>query len=138
MARPAKPCPSWANGLPDALQALDLSTCHPPARVEFEREIEQLAEGSGFRNLEWYIPYLYSQPASILDYLPGNGYLFLDDAAEIMATLADLTGQAEQVARDLAAAGDIPRDLDGPILRGRRLEREVQRASGAAPWPNHT
>jgi transcription-repair coupling factor (superfamily II helicase) len=99
-----------------ALQALDLSSCHPPARIGFEREIAQLAEGSGFRDLEWYIPYLYSQPASILDYLPGNGYLFLDDAAELAATLAELSGQAEQVARDLATAGDVPRDLAVPYF----------------------
>ncbi len=108
----------------EALQALDLSNCHPPARIEFEREIAQLAEGSGFCNLEWYIPYLYSQPASILDYLPGNGYLLLDDGAEIGATLADLSGQAEQVARDLATAGDVARDLRVPYLSADLLREQ--------------
>ncbi len=67
----------------DRLRALDLNGCHPPARIEYEREIAQLVEGSGFRHLEWYIPYLYSQPASLLDYLTGNARLLLDDGGEI-------------------------------------------------------
>ncbi|PKO22018.1 MAG: transcription-repair coupling factor [Chloroflexi bacterium HGW-Chloroflexi-1] len=97
----------WAS---EKLAALDLSVCHPPARIEYEREIAELVAGGGFRNLEWYIPYLYSQPASLLDYLPPAGWLLLDDAAEVVAALGDLEGQAIQLARDLAAAGDVPPD----------------------------
>ena len=56
----------------ERLARLDLACCHPPARVEFEREIEALRNGSGFRNLEWYLPYLYSQPGTLADYLPAR------------------------------------------------------------------
>ena len=84
--------------------------CHPPARVEFEREIEALRNGSGFRNLEWYIPYLYSQPGTLADYLPAqNAWLIVEDAGELLASLADLEGQAEQLGRDLKAAGRYSR-----------------------------
>jgi transcription-repair coupling factor (superfamily II helicase) len=100
----------------ERLDKLDLSPCHPPARMEYEREREQLAEGTGFRNLEWYIPYLYSQPASILDYLPAGGWLLLDDAAELMGTLADLGGQAEQLSKDLLTAGDVPGGMVAPYF----------------------
>ena len=55
--------------------------------------------GSGFRNLEWYIPYLYSQPGTLIDYLPAEGaWLIVEDVAELLASLADLEGQAEQLA----------------------------------------
>ena len=109
----------------DTLHRLDLSACHPPARVEYEREIGQLAEGSGFRNLEWYIPYLYSQPASLLDYVPANGLLLLDDGAELMSMLADLPGQAEQLARDLTTAGDIPANLAEPYFAAGVLREKL-------------
>ena len=62
--------PRLGEAVAERLNALDLSGCHPPARNEYESEIAQLVAGSGFRNLEWYIPYLYSRPASLLDYLP--------------------------------------------------------------------
>ena len=107
------------------LRELDLSACHPPARIEFEREIEQLVHGSGFRNLEWYTPYLYSQPGCLTDYLPAaaNTWLIVEDAGELMATLSDLEGQAEQLARDLHTAGDVPAVLARPYL-GAEVLRE--------------
>ncbi len=42
--------------------------------------------------------------------------LVLDDAAELMAALADLEGQAEQLARDLATAGDVPPSATAPYF----------------------
>jgi transcription-repair coupling factor (superfamily II helicase) len=108
--------PKLGERAAERLQAINLAGCHPPARSEYEREIMQLQGGSGFRNLEWYIPYLYSQPASLVEYLPPGGWLLLDDAGEIMTSLGDLNGQAEQLAHDLAAAGDIPAGLAAPYF----------------------
>ena len=107
------------------IQALDLAQCHPPARVEFEKEIAQLLSGSGFRTLEWYVPYLYTQPASLLDYLPEGSWLLLDDAADLLAALANLEGQAEQIMRDLIAARDIPADLLAPHFTASTLRERL-------------
>ena len=108
--------PKLGERIHDRLHCLDLTPCHPPARIEYEREIEQLGQGSGFRNLEWWLPYLYSQPASLLDYLPSSGLLLIDDAAEMMAALADLGGQADQLLRDLTIAGDLPAGVLPPYF----------------------
>lgn len=109
--------PRLAARVADRLGGIACDGCHPPARTEFEREIAQLLAGSGFRNLEWYIPYLYSQPATVADYLPASGaWLIVEDADDLLATLADLAGQAEQLARDLRAAGDVPAELAPPYF----------------------
>jgi transcription-repair coupling factor (superfamily II helicase) len=108
------------------LKALDLSACHPPARNEYENEIAQLLAGTGFRSLEWYLPYLYSQPGSLLDYLPESGLLLLDDAAELVAALSDLEGQADQLARDLTAAGDIPANVETPSFASAALRQKLR------------
>ena len=106
----------------ERLAGLDLAACHPPARVEFEREIESLRHGSGIRNLEWYIPYLYSQPGALVDYLPErDAWLMVEDAGELLASLADLGGQAEQLGRDLKAAGDTPPVVAPPYFPGDAL-----------------
>ncbi len=117
--------PRLGERVRDRLAGLDLSPCHPPARIEYEREIEQLIEGSGFRNLEWWAPYLYSQPATLLDYLPPSGLLLIDDAAETMATLSDLAGQAEQLQRDLAGAGDLPAGVQPPYFAPAILRQAI-------------
>ena len=120
--------PKLGERVAERLQALDLSVSHPPARSEYQSEIQHLLMGTGFRQLEWYTPYLYSQPAMLLDYLPANGWLFVDDAAELSSMLADLNGQAEQLARDLTGAGDVPGNLlPHPISPRRRYRRSWPR-----------
>ena len=118
--------PKLGERMAERLQGLDLAPCHPPARIEFEREIGQLVAGSGFRGLEWYLPYLYSQPASLVDYLPQTGaWLVIEDPAEVTAMLADLEGQAEQLARDLRTAGDVPAGLTAPHFAGDTLRERL-------------
>ena len=56
-----------------------------------------------------------------------------------MATLADLEGQAEQLARDLRAAGDVPAVLAPPYftadaLRERLCARPVPGQRSLRPW----
>jgi transcription-repair coupling factor (superfamily II helicase) len=119
--------PKIGERVADKLRTLDLAACHPPARIEFERELAQLVSGSGCRNLEWYIPYLYSQPGCLTDYLPAaaNSWLIIEDAGELMAALSDLEGQAEQLARDLHAAGDVPAVLARPYLAAEVLRERL-------------
>ncbi len=118
--------PKLGERMAERLHGLDLAPCHPPARIEFEREIGQLVAGSGFRGLEWYLPYLYSQPASLVDYLPQAGaWLVIEDPAEVTAMLADLEGQAEQLARDLRTAGDVPAILAAPHFGGDALRERL-------------
>ncbi len=117
--------PRLGERVADRLRDLDLEPCHPPARMEYERETEQLLRGSGFRGLEWWLPYLYSQPASLLDYLPPSGLLLVDDAAELISTLADLEGQADQLLRDLATAGDLPKNVLPPFFASARLRQAL-------------
>ncbi len=118
--------PRLAERAEDRLNGLDFSGCHPPARTEFEKELAQLRAGSGFRNLEWYIPYLYSQPGSLVDYLPAQAaWLVIEDIPELMASFSDVTGQAEQLARDLRAAGDVPAVLAAPYFTAETLRERL-------------
>ncbi|MCS7220456.1 MAG: transcription-repair coupling factor [Anaerolineae bacterium] len=105
----------------ERLAALDLSPCHPPARAEYEQEIDQLVAGVSCRGIEWYLPYLYTHPASPLHHLPVEALLILDDAAEIISTGMDLEGQAERLRRDLTATGELPENALPPYFQWTQL-----------------
>lgn len=105
----------------ERLAALDLSSCHPPARVEYEQEMDQLAAGISCRGVEWYLPYLYTHPASPLHHLPAEALLILDDAAEIASTVADLDGQAERLRHDLITTGELPSNTIPPYFQWAEL-----------------
>jgi len=100
--------PRYGATAQERLDALDKSPLHPPARHELDEQRRQLLEGTGFRGQEWYIPYLYSQPASLLDFLPPDALIVVDDGAELMILATELEAQAGQTQRDLITGGDLP------------------------------
>jgi transcription-repair coupling factor (superfamily II helicase) len=80
-------------------------------REELRLEVDHLRESQSFHGIEWYLPYCYEQPASLLDYLPNEGTLLLDDAIDFFATLYELETQANGLAAELHRSGELPRDF---------------------------
>ncbi len=109
-----------------ALLSLDAANCHPPAQFELQREAEQLAAGAAFRGVEFYLPYLHPQPATLLDYLPDEGLLLIDAAADLAAVALDLEGQALQVQADLIKSGDLAQGFIRPFLSWEVLRPQIE------------
>ena len=84
---------------------------HPPELAEaLAAHREGLAVGAPFPGLEFYLPYFYSQPASLVDYLPGDGVLVLDDAVETADAWAGFEEEAVGL-REMAEREDnLPPD----------------------------
>jgi len=77
-------------------------------REELRREVEFLAQGHSFHGVEWYLPYAYDQPASILDYVDAGATLVVDDALDLFATLAEQELQAQSLQVELLRTGELP------------------------------
>ncbi|MEA3335507.1 MAG: transcription-repair coupling factor [Chloroflexota bacterium] len=108
------------------LSALDVRPLHPPARYELDQQREQLKQGTGFRGQEWYIPYLYSQPGSIFDFLPQDAFVFVDDGAEFMTLVTELEAQAAQTLRDLTTGGELPGNPLAPHFDWQALKTQLE------------
>jgi len=80
-------------------------------REQLRREVGLLAEGNSFHGIEWYLPYFYPQPASLLDYMDESTLLVLDDEAEIVQTMGELEGQATNLREELIRSGELPTDF---------------------------
>ena len=80
-------------------------------REELRMEVDHLRESQSFHGIEWYLPYFYEQPASLLDYLPTEGTLLLDDTIDFFATLYELETQANGLAAELHRTGELPRNF---------------------------
>ena len=98
-------------------------------REELRTEVSALANAQSFRGIEWYLPYFYDQPASLLGYLPDDALLVVDGAAELMDTLHELEGQAGSLREELMRSGELPRDFASSAftrdeLRERLLARD--------------
>ena len=93
---------------------LDLSLCHPPARMEYQEDLAHLEQGLYFRGIAFYLPFFYSFPATLLDYLPAGGLTLVDDWDAFMATTVDMDRQAQALRADLIKAGELPSNFPAP------------------------
>ncbi len=101
---------------------LDLSTCHESAAAEFEANLAALEEGQHFKGLEFYIPHLYSQPGNLIDFLPSEGLVIVDDLTELAASMADLEASALELQKTLLEAGELPSGLPIPYFTWDELQ----------------
>ncbi len=111
------------------ISALDLSACHPIAESGFKRDREMLEDGRRFHGIEFYLQYLYTNPASLIDHLAETGVLVVEDWSEVEATAQSLEFQAEDVRGDLEARRELPPNVALPYLawhslRDRLLSRK--------------
>ncbi len=86
---------------------------------------EPLANGAPFPHLEFYLPYFHSQPATLLDYLPEDALIMIDDWGALHDSMADLEEQAIALHRDKLAAGHLPPDYPLPYLTWDELQDEL-------------
>ncbi len=93
---------------PEATSPLNDPSLLLAVREQIRVEVEQLAQGHSFHGIEWYVPYFYDQPASLLDYMTGETTLVVDDASELFATLHELEGQAENLRQELIRSSELP------------------------------
>ena len=94
-------------------------------REELRLEVEQLSQGQSFHGVEWYLPYFYEQPTSLLDYLDGDATLVLDDSLDFFATVHELEGQAANLCEELQRSGELPHNFALPFFTGEELRSQL-------------
>ena len=118
--------PRLAPPAADRAADLDISLCHPPARMEYQEDVAGLQQGTFFRGIEFYLPFFYSYPATLLDYLPQAGLFVVDDWAALMAAVVDLDSQARTLQTDLVKAGELPQDFPPPYFSWEEVSQPLQ------------
>jgi transcription-repair coupling factor (superfamily II helicase) len=95
------------------LDRIDLSRCSPEARERFEEEIALLRGGDAPAGLDFYVPFLAS--AILLDHLPPDSLVIVDEEQDIAAAVEEAIGQAEISRIEMERSGEIPRGLPSPL-----------------------
>ncbi len=85
-------------------------------------DLASLRRGRAFPNLEYYLPLIYANPASLLDYLLPTGLVIIDDYEEFRAVSEELAAHAQQVAAEQAA---LPPGYPSPIYTWDEIASEL-------------
>lgn len=132
--------PRYAGRAVERLNEWNISNLQPGTKISFEEDMARLAGGVNFRGIEYYLPFFYNgdRPhpdgtgaASILDYLPGNTLVFVEDADELAAVVDELDTQARNYKRDLTDVGDLPAEWPSPYFGWPALAAELAARNAA-------
>ncbi|MBN1220367.1 MAG: transcription-repair coupling factor [Anaerolineae bacterium] len=126
--------PRCAERAVNQLQQWDLSNLQPSARIAFEEDMARLASGTTFRGIEYYLPFFYkghptqsnqTWGASLLDYLPAEALVFIEDPEELAVVVDELETQARTLKQDLTDVGDLPGEWPDPYFGWQTLPKSL-------------
>ena len=85
-------------------------------RTELEAHCRDLAAATPFPGIEFYLPYFYTAPATLLDYLPSEALIVVDDPQELADAWAGLEEEAVNLRAAAEKAGILPPDYPLPYV----------------------
>jgi transcription-repair coupling factor (superfamily II helicase) len=85
-------------------------TAFQPAdvRAESEAHYEGLASAAPFPGIEFYLPYFYTHPTTLLDYFPPESLIVVDDPQELAGAWAGLEEEAVNLRSAAEEANILP------------------------------
>ena len=88
-------------------------------------EFGKLEEGTSTDTLEFYLPWMFDEPVSLLGYLPADTLVLIDDLGDLTDTAADLEEQAISLRETQIDANVIPPDMPLPYITWGQIEDEL-------------
>lgn len=85
-------------------------------------DLNNLREGQSFANLEYYLPLVYPRPVTLLDYLPQDALVIVDDWHELKTVAEELLAHAAQIA---AEQSTLPPGYQNPLFTWDEIESEL-------------
>ncbi len=82
--------------------------------MRLQRDRERLSRGEYFRGMEFYLPCLFPTPATLLDYLPADVLIVVDDPAGVEVAAETLETQAIDLRSELVEDGTLPAQFPVP------------------------
>jgi transcription-repair coupling factor (superfamily II helicase) len=106
------------------LEGIDLSDCTSEVKQQFQRDKEMLLGGQQLREAQFYAPLF--NVGKILDYLPSDSLIVIDEPASILQGTAALDAEAKQIRSEKLESGELPRNFPTPYFTWDVLEPEIK------------
>jgi len=130
LAPASEALPEWGKAAASALASLDLARCDQATQHRLGEQIAQLQRGEYLTGIEYYLPYLYPRPATLLDYLPAQALVLTDDLIKLESAAQALVNQAVSLRAEMVDGGQLPDGFAVPYLTWEEIRARlyVQRA----------
>ncbi len=131
------PLLSKGKEMEQVLANIDLSGCTAEVKEQFKQEMAMLINRQRPRNLQFYAS-LYNTD-SLMNYLPQNAILILDELRDIEQIVEELDTEAEQMRSVKLERGELPHNFPrpyftwkemSPVMEGRQCLRLTSWSAG--------
>ncbi len=110
--------------------SIDLTGCSPEARQQFQQELAMLLDKQRPDNIQFYAP-LFNKD-SILNYLPQDALVILDEPMNIELTIEDLDTKANELRAEKIERGELPHNFPRPYFTWKELEPKIRERQSLA------
>lgn len=107
------------------LRALATDGMRREVRDEWDATIASVEAGERVENRSLLAPFFRDTMPTLLDHLPPDASLLLNDSEQIVRHLTDLDTQASERRATQVVAGELPHDYPRPYLRWQDLEPQI-------------
>ncbi len=115
MPQAADALANWFNGLASGNGTVISAT----------QDADALREGQAFQHLEHYLPYAINETVTLLDYLPENALVIVEDADDLRETVLNLMQEAEHNRENNIRTKQISPNHPAPYADWQTLEQEL-------------
>src|SRR5439155_27284915 len=119
---------SAERGTVERLAALDVSRLEESAGDAWQRDMDRLASGQPFATAALYAGEIGH--AGLLDYLPAEGVVLVDEPEGAQAAVEQIEAQAAELYAELQHKGQLPAGLRQPFFGWGDLASQIGRRDG--------
>jgi transcription-repair coupling factor (superfamily II helicase) len=121
------PLASTRAELEEVAKSLNLANCSAEARRQYEQELAMLADKQELNNLPFYAPLFNTD--SLLDFLPQDCLLILDELANIEQVIEELDDKASRLRAEKLERQELPVNFPQPYFSWKELEPKLKQKS---------
>jgi len=106
------------------LNGIDLSGCTPEVSQQFKQEIAMMLDRQKPRDTQFYAS-LFNKD-NLLNYLPQNALLILDEPQNVEQVMEELAAEASQMRLEKLERGELPPNFPRPYFTWKELEPVIK------------
>ena len=110
--------------LKSIVNSVDLTGCGPEVRQQFQQELAMLINKQRPASTQFYAP-LFNKD-SILNYLPQDALVILDEPTNIKLAIDDLDSKANELRTEKIERGELPHNFPRPYFTWQELEPKMK------------
>lgn len=126
---PTSELPIWKlPGIADAVNRLDTGTLRDEVADDWGRRLDHMRNGSLGDSIDLFAGYLIPEKTTLLDYLPAETVVVLDQPDSIALVAKQVEHQARDLARTFRDSGELPKGLTLPFLPSAKVLAQLDEA----------